>query len=82
MRFHPPLPPADDPAVFEALAQALFTRRRKTLANALMAYRGARPETPREILAEAGLDGRRRPETLEIAELVRLSDVVANREKR
>jgi len=42
VRFHAPDPPVADPEVFVALVQAVFTRRRKTLANALMAYRGRR----------------------------------------
>jgi len=34
LRFHPVDPPVRDAAVFESLVQAVFTRRRKTLANA------------------------------------------------
>jgi 16S rRNA (adenine1518-N6/adenine1519-N6)-dimethyltransferase len=74
MRFHPPDPPVADPAVFAALTVALFTRRRKTLANALRAYGpAAAGASPAELLSRAGLDGRRRPETLEIAEVARLA---------
>jgi 16S rRNA (adenine1518-N6/adenine1519-N6)-dimethyltransferase len=69
--FHPPDPPVRDPAAFAALTQAIFTRRRKTLANALLAYRSA---GGRDAILRAGLDGRRRPETLSIAELASLSD--------
>jgi 16S rRNA (adenine1518-N6/adenine1519-N6)-dimethyltransferase len=78
LRFHPPAPPARDPAGLAALVQAVFTRRRKTLANALLAYqpapskRGRAPSS--EVLTLAGLDGSRRPETLSVAEFVRLSD--------
>jgi 16S rRNA (adenine1518-N6/adenine1519-N6)-dimethyltransferase len=71
LRFHPPSPPAKDPAVFEGLTKAVFTRRRKTLANALLAYRAGGAA---EALHRAGLDGRRRPETLDIPELVALAD--------
>ena len=75
LRFHPPSPPAQDPAGMTALVQAVFTRRRKTLANALLAYQPApRFPTPGEALALAGLDGTRRPETLSIGDFVRLSD--------
>lgn len=74
LRFHPDQPPARDRKAFEALTQAVFTRRRKTLANALLAYSPARALPVVEVLARAGLDGGRRPETLEIADLVRLSD--------
>ena len=75
LRFHAADPPARDPAAFAALTQAIFTRRRKTLANALLAYPPALRVPPAEALARAAIDGRRRPETLDIAELVRLSDV-------
>ena len=49
------------------------TRRRKTLANALRAYRDA-TLTPDQALALTGLSAERRPETLTIAELVQLAD--------
>lgn len=76
--FHAPdLPPAD-PAVFTAIVQAIFTRRRKTLANALLAYKEGRKPFVLDLLRLADLDPRRRPETLEIAELVRLADAVAS----
>jgi 16S rRNA (adenine1518-N6/adenine1519-N6)-dimethyltransferase len=71
LRFHPPTPAPKHPDLFEALTKAIFTRRRKTLANALRAFR---PTGIPEALARAGLDGRRRPETLEISELVALAD--------
>jgi len=78
LQFHPPEPPARDPALFAALTRALFSRRRKTLSNALLAHPVARRLGPTQVLARCGLDGRRRPETLGIAELVRLSDAVAD----
>jgi 16S rRNA (adenine1518-N6/adenine1519-N6)-dimethyltransferase len=84
LRFHAPDPPPADPAVFTAIVQAIFTRRRKTLANALLAYPAAgRQKVERQsfvpdLLRQAHLDGRRRPEMLEIAELVRLADVFAS----
>ncbi len=72
LSFHPPDPPVRDRAVFSALVQAVFTRRRKTLANALLAYPGAsRGRLPEWI------DPSRRPETLTIAEFARLADVLA-----
>jgi len=100
LRFHAPQPPVADPAVFAALVQAVFTRRRKTLANALLAYRGQesahgnrlpsptasklpspivvdRVHTPMTALEAAGLDGRRRPETLTVVEFARLADAYA-----
>jgi 16S rRNA (adenine1518-N6/adenine1519-N6)-dimethyltransferase len=78
LRFHPAQPPAADEAVFRALTQAVFTRRRKTLTNALLAYPPSSQLRPVDALTRAGIDGRRRPETLEIAEFVRLADVFAS----
>ncbi len=49
--------------------KALFSRRRKTLANALRAYPLPGGLEPADALAGPGLDGRRRPETLALAEL-------------
>jgi 16S rRNA (adenine1518-N6/adenine1519-N6)-dimethyltransferase len=71
LRFHPPRPVPRRPEVFQKLTRAIFTRRRKTLANALLAYA---PSGGDEALRRAGLDGRRRPETLDIPELVTLAD--------
>jgi 16S rRNA (adenine1518-N6/adenine1519-N6)-dimethyltransferase len=75
LRFHPPSPAPKDAGAFENLVGAVFSRRRKMLSNALLAYEPSARLPPAKALAEAGLDGRRRPETLEIAELVRLADV-------
>jgi 16S rRNA (adenine1518-N6/adenine1519-N6)-dimethyltransferase len=78
LEFHPPSPPARDPDAFAAMVQALFTRRRKTTANALLAYPPSSRLAPADALNRAGLDGTRRPETLSIAELVRLSDAMVS----
>lgn len=80
LRFHAPEPPVRSHRIFETLVQAVFTRRRKMLANALLACedRGIRPGlSPAEALDRARLDGRRRPETLSIHEFGRLADVYA-----
>ncbi len=75
IEFTPPAVRIRDEALFDRLVRALFSARRKTLANALKPFeaRGA------EILAREGLDGRRRPETLQVAELARLSNALAGR---
>jgi 16S rRNA (adenine1518-N6/adenine1519-N6)-dimethyltransferase len=75
LRFRAPDPPVKDLKVFAAMVQAVFTRRRKTLANALLAYGGSSLLPPADALDRAGLDGRRRPETLSIAEFATLADV-------
>jgi 16S rRNA (adenine1518-N6/adenine1519-N6)-dimethyltransferase len=77
LAFHPPSPSVRDARLFDALVQAVFTRRRKTLANALLAFAPAAAMTPAAALGRAGLDGRRRPETLTLDEFGRLADALA-----
>ena len=76
LRFRAPNPAVKDPAFFARLVQMVFTRRRKTLANALLALDGAAapPLRPAEALGKAGIDGSRRPETLSIDEFAALAD--------
>ena len=76
LRFHAADPPVRDAAVFESLVQAVFTRRRKMLANALLALPLGMSVTPSVALKAADLDGRRRPETLSVAEFAKLADVL------
>jgi 16S rRNA (adenine1518-N6/adenine1519-N6)-dimethyltransferase len=77
LAFRPPLFALKDPPLFERMVRSMFTQRRKTLANALGPFAveiGSRPAT---VLAAAGLDPRRRPETLEVIEIARLADTFA-----
>jgi 16S rRNA (adenine1518-N6/adenine1519-N6)-dimethyltransferase len=76
LRFRAPHPQVIDLTMFGRIVQAVFTRRRKTLSNALLALDdGPRPPLrPPQALAAAGLNGTRRPETLSIAEFARLAD--------
>ena len=62
-----------DEVLFERMVKALFGQRRKTLSNALKAFEPTAPA----ILALAGIDGRRRPETLQVPELAKLAELVA-----
>jgi 16S rRNA (adenine1518-N6/adenine1519-N6)-dimethyltransferase len=75
LRFHAPEPPARNPESFARMTRAVFSRRRKTLANALLAFPPAAAE-PQAALEMAGIDGKRRPETLDIPELVGLADAI------
>ncbi|TKB82716.1 MAG: hypothetical protein E8D45_00105 [Nitrospira sp.] len=77
VRFHPAAPAPLDQPLFERLVQSVFMRRRKTLSNALLAFSESARLAPADALARASIDGRRRPETLGIAELARLADVYA-----
>ena len=78
LRFHAPDTLLRSRTTFVALVQAIFTRRRKTLDNALMAFRPSAKSPDRAsisvLLRQAGIDGRRRPETLDIPELIRLAE--------
>jgi 16S rRNA (adenine1518-N6/adenine1519-N6)-dimethyltransferase len=69
----PELPDADMP-VFEAMVRGMFMQRRKTLANALRPYAESVGRNAVEALAAAGIDPIRRPETLTLADLRRLTD--------
>lgn len=62
-----------DDLLFERLVKAVFTQRRKTLSNALKAFDPTAPA----VLALAGLDARRRPETLQLEEFARLVEIFA-----
>ena len=77
LRFHPPLPTVASPKAFTGIVRAVFTRRRKTLANALHAVDTSGQRSFGPVLEDAGLDGRRRPETLTVAEFARLADAYA-----
>ena len=69
-----------DAVLFERLVRSLFTRRRKTLLNALVPFAGTvSPLPPRELLARAGLASDRRPETLDLEDLAALADTLASR---
>ena len=77
LAFHAPEPGARNPQLFAALVHAIFTRRRKTLSNALKAFPLGAATTAARVLELAGVEGGRRPEALTIAELVRLADAFA-----
>jgi 16S rRNA (adenine1518-N6/adenine1519-N6)-dimethyltransferase len=74
LRFHPPDPKPQNRQLFSRMVQAIFTRRRKTLENALRAFRADDSAAIETALSRTAIDPRRRPETLDIPELVRLSD--------
>lgn len=78
LRFRPPAVPLRDEQVFEAMVRSVFTQRRKRLSNALAPYARSRGRNAADALAEAGIDGGRRPETLQLAELSQLADVLAS----
>jgi 16S rRNA (adenine1518-N6/adenine1519-N6)-dimethyltransferase len=63
-----------DESIFTSMVRALFTQRRKTVLNALKPFAERHGASAAERLADAGIDGRRRPETLQLVDLARLAD--------
>ncbi|MEZ5317092.1 MAG: 16S rRNA (adenine(1518)-N(6)/adenine(1519)-N(6))-dimethyltransferase RsmA [Vicinamibacterales bacterium] len=74
LTFGPPSARIVDEELFDRLVKALFSQRRKTLTNALKRFDPTGPA----VLALAGLDGRRRPETLQVTEFARLAELFAS----
>jgi len=72
LRFRSPEVPIADPDLFEAMVRRMFTRRRKTVLNALRPFAADLGASAEAGLAIAGVSPVRRPETLQLAELSRL----------
>jgi 16S rRNA (adenine1518-N6/adenine1519-N6)-dimethyltransferase len=81
MRFRPPTVELDDAPLFEGLVKSVFTQRRKTLSNALKPFAAARGLDAASVITGADIDGRRRPETLNLSELARLAWVLARKHR-
>ena len=77
LTFRPPAFELRDAALFERMVRSMFTQRRKTLANALGPFATELGVDVNRALADAGIDPRRRPETLEVIEIARLADIFA-----
>jgi 16S rRNA (adenine1518-N6/adenine1519-N6)-dimethyltransferase len=76
--FRPARVDVGDVAQFDRVVRSAFLHRRKTVANALQSVAHAHGTTMAALLAAADLDGRRRPETLEIDEFARLARLLAD----
>jgi len=76
LRFHQPKPAPKDLALFRRLVRSVFTRRRKTLANALAVVLD--PRSTSVPIDEARLAAGQRPETIDIPGFVRLADAIAS----
>jgi 16S rRNA (adenine1518-N6/adenine1519-N6)-dimethyltransferase len=74
LEFGPPSARVVDEPLFDRLLRSLFSARRKMLANALKQFDARGPA----VLAASGLDGRRRPETLQVTEFARLVELFAS----
>lgn len=77
LTFRPPPFELSDAGIFQRMVRSMFTQRRKTLANALGPFAEELRAVPAAALAAAGIDPRRRPETLEVIEIARLADIFA-----
>ena len=74
LTFRPlPVTIADD-ALMQRLVRTIFMQRRKMLLNAVRSFAEEVGGDPAALLAAAGIDGTRRPETLQLTELARLVD--------
>ena len=76
LRFRPPRVDVGSPQVFERVVRGLFLQRRKTLANALKPIAASFGRSPADLLDRARLDGGRRPETLTVDDVARLTQAV------
>ncbi len=79
LRFRPPTVAIQDRALVVELVRSVFTQRRKTIGNALATFAALRGQDPKVALADAAIDPRRRPETLQLVEFARLADVIGAR---
>ena len=77
LSFRPPDIAIDDPPLLVEMVRSVFTQRRKMLANALEPFASRQGRQARDVLEAVGLDSRRRPETLELADFIRLSSAFA-----
>lgn len=73
LTFKPPVVTGPTRLELERMIRAMFTQRRKTILNALRPYADAQGRSAAAVLAAAGLDPTRRPETFTLLELVRLA---------
>ena len=73
LRFHEPAVEVGDRAAFEKLVRGLFLQRRKRLSNALKPVADSVGRSTAELLAQAGVDGSKRPEALTLGDMARLA---------
>jgi 16S rRNA (adenine1518-N6/adenine1519-N6)-dimethyltransferase len=77
LRFVPPTASIARPELFERIVKTAFSQRRKTLANALKPLL-PEPGAAAVVLERAGIDPRRRPETLDLPELAALAALLGS----
>ena len=77
LRKNPPVELMDKLAYFEVVRYG-FAKRRKTLLNALIGMRNMDKEAVTKVLESAGIDSRRRAETLNIQEIADIANAVVS----
>ena len=79
LRFRPAQVPVRDPGLLDRVVRVIFTQRRKTAINALRPLVSQLScVSAEEVFQRAGVDPRRRPGELGLAELAELSEVLAS----
>ncbi len=73
LTFRPPRVAIGDSDAFVRMVRTTFTQRRKTVGNALKAFAAETGADAAAVLTAAGIDPKRRPETLELAEFAALA---------
>lgn len=73
LTFRPPAVDVGHEPSFVRMVRAVFTQRRKTIGNGLKGFAAEDGREAGQALASAGIDPRRRPETLDLAEFAALS---------
>lgn len=76
LRFRPMNVEVGDLRTFERIVRGMFLQRRKTVRNALKPVAASLSRSSAEMLERAGVDPGRRPETLTLADIARLSRAV------
>ena len=72
------LPPEDE-TLFFSMVKTAFSQRRKTLQNTLTGFTGLDKEALGALLADAGIDPARRPETLSLEEFASVCEKIKER---
>jgi 16S rRNA (adenine1518-N6/adenine1519-N6)-dimethyltransferase len=70
--------PIANPALLVKLVRSTFTQRRKTMANAMATFAATRGRDAKAVLAAAGIDPIRRPETISLTEFARLAEALSS----
>lgn len=76
LRFRAAAVDVGNPKIFERIVRGIFLQRRKTIANALRPVADSLGRSAPELLERARVERRRRPETLALDEIARLSRAV------